>query len=60
MSMHELATITKLKPDHWRVQARRRQSYASKTFLRHEDARKWAIVTETQGRSGEAACVRGP
>lgn len=53
-SAHELATITKLKSGHWRVQVRRKQSYASETFLRHEDARKWAIATERRIDLGEA------
>lgn len=62
-SAHELATITKLKSGHWRVQVRRKQSYASETFLRHEDARKWAIATERRIDLGEAprkAAARDP
>ncbi|WP_368562477.1 site-specific integrase [Pseudoxanthomonas sp. UTMC 1351] len=49
-----MATFTRLKSGHWRVQVRRKQSYASETFLRHEDARIWAIATERRidlGRS---------
>ncbi|MGH8060823.1 MAG: site-specific integrase [Pseudoxanthomonas sp.] len=49
-----MATITKLKSGHWRVQVRRKQSYASETFLRHEDARKWAVATERRIDLGEA------
>lgn len=49
-----MATITRLKSGHWRVQVRRKQAYASETFLRHEDARKWAIATERRIDLGEA------
>lgn len=49
-----MATIIRLKSGHWRVQVRRKQSYASETFLRHEDARKWAIATERRIDLGEA------
>lgn len=58
-----MATITKLKSGHWRVQVRRKQSYASETFLRHEDARKCAIATERRIDLGEAprkAAARDP
>lgn len=48
-----MATITRLKSGHWRVQVRRKQSYVSQTFLRHEDARKWAIATERRIDLGE-------
>ena len=51
---HELATITQLKSAHWRVQVKRKQSYASETFPRHEDARKWTIATERRIDPGEA------
>jgi hypothetical protein len=42
---------------------RRKQSYACETFLRHEDARKWAIATERRIDLGEAprkAVARDP
>src|SRR3546814_14276300 len=44
-SAHEMATFTRLKSGHWRVQVRRKQSYASETFLRREDGRRWAPAT---------------
>lgn len=53
-----MATITRLKSGHWRVQVRRKQSYASETFLRHEDARKWAIATERRVDLGESPLKR--
>lgn len=43
-----MATILQLPSGRWRVQVRRKPSYASETFLRHEDARTWATAT---GRS---------
>jgi hypothetical protein len=48
-----MATITRLKSGHWRVQVRRKQSYANQTFLRHEDAREWAIAIERRIDLGE-------
>lgn len=54
-----MATITKLPSGHWRVQIRRKQSYASETFLRHEDARKWATETEHRIDRGEPPLKRG-
>ncbi len=53
-----MATITQLPSGHWRVQVRRKQSYASETFLRHEDARKWATATERRIDLGEAPLKR--
>lgn len=53
-----MATITKLRSGHWRVQVRRKQSYASETFLRHEDARKWAIATERRIDLGQSPLKR--
>lgn len=53
-----MATITRLKSGHWRVQVRRKQSYASETFLRHEDARKWATAAERQIDLGESPLKR--
>jgi hypothetical protein len=53
-----MATITPLPSGHWRVQVRRKQSYASETFLRHEDARKWATATERRIDLGEAPLKR--
>ena len=53
-----MATITRLQSGHWRVQVRRKQSYVSETFLRHEDARKWAIATERRVDLGESTLKR--
>ncbi len=49
-----MVAIAKLKSGHWRALVRRKQSYANGTFLRHEDARKWAIATERRIDPGEA------
>ena len=43
-----MATFTKLKSGSWRVQVRRKGRYVSETFLRREDARRWA--TESEGK----------
>lgn len=43
----KVATFTKLKSGSWRVQVRRKGRYVSETFLRREDARRWA--TESEG-----------
>ncbi|MFT4196819.1 MAG: hypothetical protein QM599_02490, partial [Pseudoxanthomonas sp.] len=53
-----MATITRLPSGRWRVQVRRKQSYVSQTFVRHEDARKWAIATERQVDLGETPLKR--
>lgn len=53
-----MATITQLPSGRWRAQVRRKQSYASETFLRHEDARKWATATERRIDLGEAPLKR--
>lgn len=53
-----MATILQLPSGRWRVQARRKQSYASETFLRHGDARKWATATERRIALGEAPLKR--
>jgi Phage integrase family. len=53
-----MATITRLRSGHWRVRIRRKQSYVSETFLRHEDARRWAIATERRIDLGEAPVKR--
>lgn len=54
-----MATIIRLKSGRWRVQVRRKQSYVSQTFLRHEDARMWAIAAERRIDLGEAPLKRG-
>jgi integrase len=53
-----MATFTRLPSGRWRVQVRRKQSYASETFLRHEDARQWATATERRIDRGEAPVKR--
>lgn len=46
-----MATYTKLSSGSWRVQVRR--SYVSETFLRRDDACRWATETERQIDRGE-------
>ncbi|MBZ9768217.1 site-specific integrase [Mesorhizobium sp. CA6] len=48
-----MATYTKLSSGSWRVQVRRKGRYASETFLRRDDARRWATETERQVDRGE-------
>ncbi|MEI9421579.1 hypothetical protein O7A70_10415 [Mesorhizobium sp. Cs1299R1N1] len=48
-----MATYTKLSSGSWRVQVRRKGRYASETFLRRDDARRWATETERQVDHGE-------
>lgn len=48
-----MATYTKLGSGSWRVQVRRKGRYISETFLRREDARKWATDAERQVDRGE-------
>lgn len=43
-----MATIKKLPSGSWRVQVRRKGRYASETFVRREDARRWATETESK------------
>jgi integrase len=43
-----MATSTKLPSGSWRVQVRRKGRYVSETFLRREDARRWATEAEGQ------------
>ena len=42
-----MASITKLPSGAYRVQIRRKGRYASETFLRRDDAQKWARQAET-------------
>lgn len=42
-----MASITKLPSGAYRVQVRRKGRYASETFLRRDDAQKWARQAET-------------
>jgi len=53
-----MATILQLPSGRWRVQVRRKPSYASETFPRHEDARTWATATERRIDLGEAPLKR--
>lgn len=41
-----MASIKQLSSGNWRVQVRRKQCYASETFRRHEDAKRWALAVE--------------
>jgi integrase len=43
-----MATYSKLPSGSWRVQVRRKGRYISETFVKRDDARRWA--TETEGR----------
>ena len=49
----KLATFTKLPSGPWRVQIRHKGRYASETFLRRDDARRWATEAERQIDRGE-------
>lgn len=48
-----MASIRKQKSGHWRVQVRRKGRSLSETFVRHEDAKRWAIDAERQVDRGE-------
>jgi integrase len=48
-----MATFTKLPSGSWRAQVRRKGRYVSETFLRREDARRWATDAERQIDRGE-------
>ena len=48
-----MATFTKLASGSWRVQVRRKGRYVSETFLRRDDARRWALDAECQVDRGE-------
>ncbi|MDG4896905.1 hypothetical protein P9272_25390 [Mesorhizobium sp. WSM4976] len=48
-----MATYTKLSSSSWCVQVRRKYRYVSETFLRRDDARRWAIETERQLDGGK-------
>ncbi len=53
-----MATFTQLPSGNWRVQIRRKQSYASDTFRRYVDATRWALATERGIDLGEAPMKR--
>lgn len=48
-----MATYSKLPSGTWRVQVRRKGRYISETFLKRDDARRWAIETEGRIDRGE-------
>jgi integrase len=48
-----MATFTKLQSGNWRVQVRHKGRYISETFLRKDDARRWALETEVKIDRGE-------
>lgn len=50
----QMATINKLPSGAYRVQIRRKGRYASETFLRREDAHRWARQAETRVDQGLA------
>ena len=49
-----MASITKLPSGAYRVQIRRKGRYASETFLRRDDAHRWARLAETRVDQGLA------
>jgi len=50
----KMASITKLPSGAYRVQIRRKGRYASETFLRRDDAHRWARQAETRVDQGLA------
>ncbi len=48
-----MASFMKLPSGSWRVQVRRKGRYVSETFLRREDARRWALDAECQVDRGD-------
>jgi integrase len=48
-----MATIVKQKSGSWRAQVRRKGRSISETFVRYEDAKRWAIHAESQIDRGE-------
>lgn len=49
-----MATFTHLPSGSWRVQIHRKGRYVRETFLRREDARRWASAAEQQADQGKA------
>lgn len=49
-----MATYSKLPSGAWRVQIRRKGRYISETFLKRDDARRWATETESQIDRGQS------
>jgi hypothetical protein len=52
-----MASIRKQEAGTWRVQVRRKGRSASENFVRHEDAKRWAIDAERQIDRGETPTV---
>lgn len=50
-----MATITKLPSGAWRVQVRRKGRYISETFIKRDDARRWATAAECQVDRGQTS-----
>src|ERR1700744_5880427 len=53
----KMASITKQKAGTWRVQVRRKGRSVSENFVRHEDAKQWAIDAERAIDRGETPTV---
>ncbi len=53
-----MSTFTQLPSGNWRAQVRRKQSYVSETFRRHEDAKRWALAAERAIDLGESPQLR--
>lgn len=53
-----MPTFTQLPSGNWRAQVRRKQSYVSETFRRHEDAKRWALAAERAIDLGELPRMR--
>jgi len=43
-----MATLTKLSSGNWRIQIRRKDRYATRTFRKREDAETWGFALERQ------------
>jgi integrase len=52
-----MASIRKQKSGAWRVQVRRKGRSVSENFIRHEDAKRWAVDAERQIDRGESPTV---
>jgi hypothetical protein len=50
-----LATFSKLPSGSWRAQVRRKGRYIGETFLKREDAQRWATAAESAIDHGETA-----
>lgn len=52
-----MATYSKLPSGSWRVQVRRKGRYISETFIKRDDARRWATETESQIDRGQSPAL---